>query len=121
MATPQEDVMKRLQGIKDARGPVGQMARGNNVYNGASQAAQSGPGGPDMGRPPTAVPQAAMDAVRAKLGTPPPPPATTPMQGSMVAAAPGLERAAANQNKAMSGIAKAALAAAAQRKLKRGR
>lgn len=54
MADPldaQAQVIQRLQGLKNAKGPVGIMARGNTIYNGTSNAAQSGPGGPDMGRP----------------------------------------------------------------------
>jgi hypothetical protein len=50
---PQEDVLKKLQGIKDSRGPVGQLARGNNMYPGGN-AARTG-GGPDIGRPPEAA------------------------------------------------------------------
>lgn len=53
---PEEEIMKRLQGIKDSRGPVGMFARGKNMYPGGN-AAQEGPGGPDMGRP-TVNPQA---------------------------------------------------------------
>ena len=42
--------LRRLQGVKDARGPVGIKARGKNVYNGGSRAAHSG-GGVQFGRP----------------------------------------------------------------------
>lgn len=43
-------LQKRLFGQQDSRGPVGMLARGKNVYNGASMAAHSG-GGPQFGRP----------------------------------------------------------------------
>lgn len=42
--------LTELMGQKDARGPQGQMARGNNIYNGGSNAAQQG-GGQQFGRP----------------------------------------------------------------------
>lgn len=63
MADPREDIMKKLQGIKDSRGPVGQLARGNNVYPGGN-AARTG-GGPGIGRPPEA---AANPAIQQAMG-----------------------------------------------------
>lgn len=45
-------LQRRLFGQQDSRGPVGMMARGANVYNGASLAAHSG-GGSQFGRPRT--------------------------------------------------------------------
>jgi hypothetical protein len=164
MATAQENVIKKLQGLKDSRSLVGEMARGKTMYPGGN-AAQSGPGGPDMGRPPTAVPQAALEAVKQRMqmgGTP----VVTGSQGSaignaqklaadrgMSAQAPGQQvaqqareqmmgRQAEEQNltqqqnavqkqklnkmrgltnKKASGLAKAALQAAAQRKITRSR
>lgn len=60
-----ESILKRiqtLQGLQDSRGPVGIMSRGKNVYNGASQAAQSG-GGMQYGR----YPYAQQQAIRRRL------------------------------------------------------
>lgn len=48
MSVP-EDMMKKLMGIKDSRGPVGMLARGKNMYPGGGPA-QSG-GGVQFGRP----------------------------------------------------------------------
>lgn len=115
---PMEEVAKRMQGLKDARGPVGQLARGNNVYNSTSQAAQSGPGGPDMGRPPTAVSPAAVQAVLQRTGVQPQQQAP---QGSAMTANPVAEKAMAQTNRQMGGLAKAALQAAAKRKLQRSK
>lgn len=47
-----EALQRRLKGIQDSRGPVGILARGKNIYNGASTAAHSG-GGAQFGRPRT--------------------------------------------------------------------
>lgn len=107
MATAQEDVLKKLAGIKDSRGIVGEMARGKNMYPGGN-AAQSGPGGPDMGRPPTAVPQAAADAVRQHVGMP-----IAPQPSPAIAANPAVAKSLAKMTRAMQ--------AAAQRSLQRGR
>jgi hypothetical protein len=109
MATAQEDVLKKLAGIKDSRSIVGEMARGKNMYPGGN-AAQSGPGGPDMGRPPTAVPQAAMDAVRQQVGMPVAQPNAPP---AAVATNPAITKSQAKMNRAMQ--------AAAQRSIQRGR
>lgn len=125
-----EGVLKRLQGIKDSRGPVGQFARGNNMYPGGAQARTGG--GPDIGRPPeapsTAVPAAAMQAVtdRMQANLVPPVPTVQPNalpqleqklmgnQASLVNANPKAENAAARfrLNKSILN--------AAQRRLKRG-
>lgn len=106
MATAQEDVLKKLAGIKDSRSIVGEMARGKNMYPGGN-AAQSGPGGPDMGRPPTAVPQAAADAVRQQVGIPIAQPSPT------IAANPAVAKSLAKMTRAMQ--------SAAQRSIQRGR
>lgn len=108
MASAQEDVLAKLQGIKDSRGSVGIMARGKNMYP-AGNNAQSGPGGPDMGRPPTAVSPEAVQAVMQQTGqvAPAAPAATTPTP-------------VVNQNKQFSTLAQAAMQAAAQRKIQRG-
>jgi len=135
---PQEEVMKRLQGIKDARGKIGELARGKNMYPGGSQARTGG--GPDIGRPPTAIPAEAAQAIRnlhaAQQGTQmqQAQPAVNPQvqdlqrslqdrartsapQGSVVNANPRAEAVATKLNRAMQ--------IAAQRKLqqrnKRGR
>jgi hypothetical protein len=123
---PMEEVAKRMQGLKDSRGPVGELARGKNMYP-AGNNAQSGPGGPDMGRPPTAVSPQAVQAVMAQTGGAPPPQATPSMPQALQglqqsitpqAPSPGLQQAsAAMQNKS----AQMAFQAAAQRKLQRGR
>lgn len=129
---PIEEVAKRMQGLKDSRGPVGMLARGKNMYPGGNNA-HSGPGGPDMGRPPTAVSPEAMQAVMQQTGGAPQPLApqgqpqglqnlqqsisNKPGPGSVVTANPQAERAAATQNKS----AQMAFRAAAQRKLQRGR
>jgi len=57
-----KSLLEKLQGFKDSRGPVGQLSRGNNVYNGASSAAQSG-GGMQFGRPPEQTQQRPAAAV----------------------------------------------------------
>lgn len=75
---PEEEVMKRLQGIKDSRGPVGMFARGKNMYPGGN-AAQEGPGGPDMGRP-TVNPQAVQAVLQHTGRTLAPPGLTSPPQ-----------------------------------------
>lgn len=49
-------LQRRLLGQQDSRGPVGMLSRGANVYGGASMAAHSG-GGPQFGRPPSAISQ----------------------------------------------------------------
>jgi hypothetical protein len=120
MNNPMEEVAKRMQGLKDSRSTVGELARGKNMYPGGN-AAHSGPGGPDMGRPPspTAVPQAAMDAVRQHTGMPAPAP-QAPV-GSLAAANPLAEKQAAAVNKRSSDFAKAALQAAAKRKMTRSK
>jgi hypothetical protein len=105
---PMEEVAKRMQGLKDSRGPVGMLARGKNMYP-AGNNAQSGPGGPDMGRPPTAVPPEAVQAVMQQTGHVAPPQITTPPQISPQ-----------GQNTAFSNLARSAMQAAAQRKLQRG-
>lgn len=105
MASAQEDVLAKLQGMKDSRGPVGMMARGKNMYP-AGNNAQSGPGGPDMGRPPTAVSPEAVQAVLQQTGQVP----TTAVSPAPVV----------NQNKQFSTLAQAAMQAAAQRKMQRG-
>lgn len=43
--------MRRLMGLKDARGKVGMYSRGKNVYRGGTHAAHAG-GGVRYGRPP---------------------------------------------------------------------
>ncbi len=43
-------LMKKMQGITDSRGMLGQFSRGNNVYNGGMPNAQSG-GGAQFGPP----------------------------------------------------------------------
>lgn len=109
---PQEDVLKRLQGIKDPRGLMGEMARGKNMYPGGD-AARTG-GGPDIGRPPEAVgepgrgitPQM-LAAVQAKTGTQPAPQVMTQTQPQLM------------QKGTASKLAKSAMQAAAQRRLKR--
>lgn len=45
-----EALLRRLMGIKDARGKVGIYSRGKNVYRGGSNAAHAG-GGVQYGRP----------------------------------------------------------------------
>lgn len=141
----QAEVVKRLQGIKDARGPVGVMARGNTIYNGTSNAAQSGPGGADMGRPPenvqqgmpqqAQVPAAAQQAVMAQVNQTPTPQTPTTMTpqsrpvmggsvnvspGSVMAANPQAEKAAAQSNRKVGMLARSAMQAAAKRKISRG-
>lgn len=113
---PQEDVLKRLQGIKDPRGLVGEMARGKNMYPGGD-AARTG-GGPGIGRPPEAVGEPGrtvtpemLAAVQAKTGTQPVP---QQMQNPT-----GLMAAKPLQEKQASKLAKASMQAAAQRKLQR--
>ncbi len=133
MATAQEDVMKRLQGMKDSRSTVGELARGKNMYPGGN-AAQSGPGGPDMGRPPTAVPAAAAQAVMQRTGAQPglPPQAQAANQAMPQQMNPNLQalqnkvrpqippQAQAAKSRKLGDIAKQALQAAAQRKMQRG-
>ena len=75
---PQEDVLKRLQGIKDPRGLMGEMARGTNMYPGGD-AARTG-GGPNIGRPPEnpgepsrVVNPTALSAIQQRAGAPQPP------------------------------------------------
>ena len=127
----EEDVLKRLAGIKDARGPVGQLARGNNMYPGGAQARTGG--GPDIGRPPETtnrmVPPAANQALQQHIANNPVPPVPTnqPNQlpqlqqkiqqsqdpsSSLMAAKPMAEKQAAK-------VSRAALQAAAQRRMKR--
>lgn len=53
-----EALLKRIQGQKDPRGPVGELARGKNVYKGVSNRAHSG-GGLQYGRPITDIQKAA--------------------------------------------------------------
>jgi len=48
MSVP-EDMLKKLQGIKDSRGSVGMLSRGKNMYPGGNAAQQGG--GPQFGRP----------------------------------------------------------------------
>lgn len=43
-------LLRRLQGIKDSRGPIGMFSRGKNIYGGVSNAAHKG-GGIQYGRP----------------------------------------------------------------------
>lgn len=152
---PMEEVAKRMQGLKDARGPEGILSRGNTVYNGTSNAAQSGPGGADMGRPPanqiqmaqtamqnqqaqpvqqspTAVPQAALQAVLQKTGMQQAQASQTPQTrpgmpgsvvaspGSVMAGNPMAEKAAAQSNRKVGLLARSAMQAAAQRKISRG-
>lgn len=132
-----------MQGLQDSRSKVGELARGKNMYPGGN-AAQSGPGGPDMGRPPNpvaAVPQQAADAVRQNMMK------NDQMQSTQVKQQ-GLQRAAQNpmaaqmnpnlqqlqnriapqkpqamaaKSKKLGDIAKQALQAAAQRKMQRSR
>ena len=135
---PMAEVAKRMQGLKDSRGTVGIMARGKNMYPGGN-AAQSGPGGPDMGRPPTAVPPQAAAAVQNLTQAKPVGPPGLPAQAQAGQQAmpqqmnPNLQqlqnkvrpptpiKMPATQGKKIGDIAKAALQAAAQRKLQRGR
>jgi len=116
----QEAVMKMLQGLKDSRGPVGMLARGKNMYP-AGNNAQSGPGGPDMGRPPTAVSPQAVQAVMQQTGGAPPQAAPQPMPQQLQ----GLQQKITSPPQVLppqaNSIAKANFAAAAQRKLQRGR
>jgi hypothetical protein len=46
-----DGVMKALMGIQNANSMRAMFSRGKNVYPGGSNAAQSGPGGLQMGRP----------------------------------------------------------------------
>lgn len=128
---PMEEVAKRMQGLKDSRGPVGMLARGKNMYP-AGNNAQSGPGGPDMGRPPDpglanrAVGPEALQAVMAQTGGAPQPQAPQPMPQSLQGIQQGLQQKFTSPPKVMpqqayGQIAKAALQAAAQRKLQRGK
>jgi hypothetical protein len=64
-----EDVLKKLQGMVDARSKVGEFARGKNMYPGGSQARTGG--GPDIGRPPTGVNAAALQAVQDRIAQTP--------------------------------------------------
>lgn len=128
---PMEEVAKRMQGLKDSRGPVGMLARGKNMYP-AGNNAQSGPGGPDMGRPPDpglanrAVGPEALQAVMAQTGGVPQPQVPQPMPQSLQGIQQGLQQKITSppqispqQNYGQ--LAKAALQAAAQRKLQRGK
>lgn len=122
---PMEEVAKRMQGLKDSRGPVGMLARGKNMYPSGNNA-QSGPGGPDMGRPPTAVSPQAVQAVMAQTGGVPQPQAPQPMPQSLQGVQQGIQQKFTSPPKVMpqqayGQIAKAALQAAAQRKLQRGK
>jgi len=137
---PMEEVAKRMQGLKDSRSTIGIMARGKNMYP-AGNNAQSGPGGPDMGRPPTAVPPQAAQAVsdltqashvgpsglpaQAQAGQQAMPQQMNPnlqrLQNKVAPAIPVPKPMAPGQGKKFGNIAKAALQAAAQRKLQRGR
>jgi hypothetical protein len=47
---PMAALQRKLMGVPDARGPVGILSRGANVYRGTSLHAHSG-GGPQYGRP----------------------------------------------------------------------
>lgn len=123
---PMEEVAKRMQGLKDSRGPVGIMARGKNMYP-AGNNAQSGPGGPDMGRPPTAVPPEAVQAVMQQTGGAPPQAPQAPMPQQLQGIQQGLQQQQVTSPpkiaspQAFGKLAHAALQAAAQRKLQRGK
>jgi hypothetical protein len=148
MADPMEEVRKRMQGMLDSRSKVGELSRGKNMYLGGN-AAQSGPGGPDMGRPPLSpqmaaaqqsiaganaaqsamnlrnqqaapqaqVPQAAAQAVMNKTGNVLPQAA----EHGQATALAARSKTKALTNRKASGLAKAALQAAAQRKMNRSR
>ncbi len=111
MATAEEDVLKRLQGIKDSRGLVGEMARGKNMYPGGNNA-HSGPGGPEMGRPPTAISPDAVQAVMQQTGHAAPPQVTSPPQVMPMASTGASKRSPSAMQQ---------MQAAAQRRLQRGR
>lgn len=49
-------LLKKLMGFQDSRGPVGMYSRGTNVYNGTTNSAHIG-GGAQFGRPPNQPPQ----------------------------------------------------------------
>lgn len=129
----QEEILKRLQGLKDARSQIGELARGKNMYPGGGPA-QSGPGGPDMGRPPEmkivddsglrpSVGPAAVQAVQNQV-------AANPVPSQVAAPAPGIAEAQqriqqAMQNNSMQNVmqqrdmnaAKSSLQAANQRSM----
>jgi len=58
-----------MRGIQqqDARGPVGILSRGANIYNSGSNAAHMG-GGPQYGRPRNGSPQQFENAIARRLG-----------------------------------------------------
>lgn len=121
-ADPMEEVAKRMQGLKDSRSKIGELARGKNMYPSGNNA-HSGPGGPDMGRPPE-IPKAASDAVIQQTGGAPQPPTPEPMaQGlqQLQAKFTSPPKYTAQQGKAVGGLAQASLQAAAKRKMQRSK
>jgi len=66
---PLKKEVTRMQGIQsqDARGPVGILSRGKNIYNHGSNAAHMG-GGPQFGRPRNGSMQQFENAIARRLG-----------------------------------------------------
>lgn len=119
-SNPQEDVMKRLMGIKDARGQVGALARGKNMYPGGN-AARTG-GGPNIGRPAMGgnVPgkEDAINAIRKKMmelqGAAGQTPQSAPQQAQARAQDQMMKQRAVMQNQAGGNAPNANAAAPAQ-------